>query len=280
MDEALRRIQAMGMDGKLDLRYLDLVTLPPLPDNVRQLDCSVNRLTSLDDLPQELRTLNCSENQLTSLPPLPPDLHQLACSKNQLTSLPPLPPDLYALSCNHNRLTSLPELPLALRTLHCMHNQIISLPPDLPPRLQSLRCSYGNKIKTIPSLPIFILDIQMDSNPLIYPYKFFYNQYIRTGSISQFKKLVNLYNDGRLRQQERTAILKPNIVARHFDADRIKQNLIASGIDPEEGVISDENWEKHFTRRGEVWTHGVGTKKGGKRKRKGKSRSSRKTRKV
>ena len=88
-----------------------------------EMDVSDQKLISLPDLPDSLKELYCFNNKLTKLPELPDTLKILDCVNNKLTSLPELPDTLYYLSCSNNQLTSLPELPDTLNYLHCSNNK-------------------------------------------------------------------------------------------------------------------------------------------------------------
>jgi len=114
--------------NELCLDRLGLTSLPPLPSQLRSLDCSNNQLTSLPPLPAQLQILDCINNQLPSLPPLPAQLKTLYCSHNQLPSLPPLPAQLRSLACFSNQLPSLPPLPAQLQSLDCSNNPLLSFP--------------------------------------------------------------------------------------------------------------------------------------------------------
>lgn len=122
LEVARERLNAM-VNGEVDLIFLRLTSLPPLPNGLKVLRCGMNHLTELPDpLPPTLEILECGQNRLTSLPPLPPTLKILECMDNELTALPPLPPTLEVLVCTENRLTSLPHLPRTLRHLECDDN--------------------------------------------------------------------------------------------------------------------------------------------------------------
>jgi len=69
---------------ELDFNYLNLITLPVLPNNLKYLYCSNNQLTILPTLPNSLVILNCSYNQLSELPELHNNLIKLNCYNNQL----------------------------------------------------------------------------------------------------------------------------------------------------------------------------------------------------
>jgi Leucine-rich repeat (LRR) protein len=141
MKLALKRIADIH-DGRLDLSYLGLTELPPLPPTLLVLDCTGNALTELPQLGSEgtsstLKRLHCTGNALTSLPPLPSTLKYLYCGFNQLTELPQLPSTLVKLYCGNNQLTSLPSLPSTLKELDCGFNMLTKL-PSLPLTLDLL----------------------------------------------------------------------------------------------------------------------------------------------
>jgi hypothetical protein len=178
MEIALERIRNC-VNGILNLYYLKLTELPPLPEGIVELNCSNNQLTSLPPLPSTLKKLICSSNQLTSLPELP-SLHLLYCYANQLTSLPPLPSSLRDLYCSTNRLTSLPLLPSTIQYIKCCRNPLTTL-PNLPLELRELLCTYctlaslpplparlcrllclGNSLETLPELPSTLQELRCD----------------------------------------------------------------------------------------------------------------------
>lgn len=124
--------------GPLDLSYLELTELPPIPDAVQELYCVGNALIALPTpLPSHLKVLIAAHNRLASLPsPLPDSLLYLDVRHNHLTTLPPLPPNLEQLYCSYNPLLdrSLPgptEWPPRLHTLWCTHNRLCFF-PDVP----------------------------------------------------------------------------------------------------------------------------------------------------
>jgi len=130
MDIAKEIIRNWTSDA-LDLSNLGLTELPTLPEGLRILYCSNNRLDKLPDtLPNSIRLINCSYNQLTTLPEtLPASLVYLSCSYNRLTHLPDtLPKGLLELYCNNNQITKMPELPPDLLELVCAYNPMTTFP--------------------------------------------------------------------------------------------------------------------------------------------------------
>jgi hypothetical protein len=243
MDIVLQRIQAMGPDGFLWIDALWLDELPPLPPTLKSLVCSRNQLTQLPQLPTGLESLTCWANRLTSLPPLPSTLRSLDCCKNQLTSLPSLPENLLTLTCYENNLTHLPALPNGLAFLEC----------------------HDNQLRTLPRLPETLLEVSCGKNPFEKPLKQIVNTYTaelrksiyisdrakKDELTTQFVKDVNAYLDRKenLKRELIEARYHPNRIQRHMNRNQVNK----------EGYMSEENWEKYFTRRGEVWTEGVGS---------------------
>jgi len=89
----------------LDLTGLKLTHLPSLPENLKGLYCSYNKLKDLPDLPSGLLILLCDNNELIALPDhLPNSITTLECNKNHLTYLPLLPDNLHDLDCSKNNL--------------------------------------------------------------------------------------------------------------------------------------------------------------------------------
>jgi hypothetical protein len=149
---------------ELTIMYLNIHSLPPLPEGLEELSCEQNQLTSLPELPDGLRVLSCYENQLTSLPELPDGLEVLSCKQNQLTSLPSLPDGLEVLFCHENQLTSLPTLPNRIQYLSCEQNQLTSL-PTLPEGLRELGCEQ-NQLTSLPELPDHLQVLNCSVNQL------------------------------------------------------------------------------------------------------------------
>jgi Leucine-rich repeat (LRR) protein len=228
--------------------YLPQITtaLQLMPDGLLYLDDM--RLSEIPVLPSTVKILSCRKNYLREIPTLPSSLEQLYCDKNHyLSYIGPLPKTLQTLTCDYTGLTTLPELPEGLKRLSVNYSNLKTL-PHLPESLQSFSCL---------------------NNPLIEPYKTFVMRYsdnyhyIEYG-LKELKRDVNEYNS-KSRQQMRASILKPNIVAARFDPAKIQKNLNRNQVNME-GYMTEENWEKYFTRRGEVWAEGVGTGAvGGKR---------------
>jgi uncharacterized repeat protein (TIGR01451 family) len=142
-----------------------LTSLPTLPTSLKLLDCSGNNLPSLPSLPGSISVLFCQGNSLSSLPTLPSALTTIICSMNNLISLPSLPSSITDLYCDNNLLTSLPSLPSSLLLLHCDGNKLTSL-PALPGSLKYLYC-YRNNLTSIPTLPSSLKSLLCENNNLV-----------------------------------------------------------------------------------------------------------------
>ena len=145
--------------GSLNLSNMNLTTLPPLPENLRELRCSYNRLVALPVLPASLLLLECAHNELTSLPRLPSFLHTLLCYENRLGSLPVLPDSLLTLNCSGNEVTEITQLPPHLNWFACNDNRLTSV-CWIPDSVQSLDLG-SNQLKVLPNFPknLFVLDV-------------------------------------------------------------------------------------------------------------------------
>ena len=136
----------------LNLDNLRLIEIPPLPANLKRLNCCGSWFYSLPTLPKDLTYLDCSACfNITALPELPESLVYLDIEFCIVSVLPRLPSGLVYLNCGFNRLIGLPELPKSLRSLICRVNKLRSL-PDLPLGLERLNCSK-TLVTILPKLP-------------------------------------------------------------------------------------------------------------------------------
>lgn len=119
---------------RLNMSRNRLRTLPPLPSRLVDLDISYNDIQSIDELPSDLQYLDVSGNRrLRRLPPLPTGLKQLNISSTALEELPALPSGLEILCITNTPLRSLPPLPVALEHLAMWDTAVrdLTLPPNL-----------------------------------------------------------------------------------------------------------------------------------------------------
>jgi hypothetical protein len=129
---------------KINISNKNLTYLPSLERfyQLKELNCSWNKLTKLPNLPYTLEILDCSDNLILKIPYLSNKLKELNCSNNKLTNIPNLPNTLQKLYCSYNKLTQLDNLPHSLEMLWCDNNQITQL-DNLPQNLEILYCTYN-----------------------------------------------------------------------------------------------------------------------------------------
>ena len=166
-----------------------------LPNSLKSLYCSNNKLTDLPELPNSLELLYCCGNNLTSLPKLPDSLKELYCYDNKIVSLNDhLPDSLKKLSCYCNMLTYLPNLPNKLQQLYCSKNKLKKL-PELPNSLITLFCS-NKKLKELPKLPNSLCGLICDNELEKLPENFDINQFSSTLNINimGFGKIYDKYH--------------------------------------------------------------------------------------
>ena len=109
----------------LDIQNKKLTELPSWIiecKNLKELDCSCNKITHLDNLPPGLKELYCGKNNITNLDNLPLTLEILFCYNNEITHLDYLPQTLKKLYCQGNKITHLDNLPQRLKELECSDN--------------------------------------------------------------------------------------------------------------------------------------------------------------
>ena len=130
----------------LDISNKGLIELPSWVSqchNLKELDCSYNKITKIQNLPPTLEILVCSRNKITYLDNLPQTLKILFCSNNYITQLDNLPPTLIILWCNNNKITRIGYVPTTLEFLACSNN---SFKYNFKPTLENIR-NYNNQNK-------------------------------------------------------------------------------------------------------------------------------------
>ena len=156
----------------LDLSYLDIHTVPPLPDEVSYLLLNHTKICEITKLPPYLTCISLNDTPLERITcPLPPTLIDLRIYNTNIRKLPsPLPRFLIGLHCFNTPLDSLPSLPNYLMELDCGSTNIEHL--NLPPNLERLNCDnsqlssikefpkslkainlYNTRVTTLPDLP-------------------------------------------------------------------------------------------------------------------------------
>lgn len=118
-----------------------------LPEGVKHLQSTHQKLTNIENLPSSLESIDLSHNQLTSFDGTHLEsLTELSLQNNELTRLSNLPPSLLHLNVENNRLK---ELSLSKT-----------------PNLQSIKCS-NNPIMVLQHVPPSLQNIVMENNPFL-----------------------------------------------------------------------------------------------------------------
>lgn len=161
----------------LHLEDLGLEYLPPLPENVKYLRCSNNKLKQLDNLPNGILRVWCEGNNLIDVSGLPETLQYINLSYNyELTTVDTLPDNIHTLimrdccnievikkfpnNCRHillnnvDRLCVIESIPPKLRILH-IHESWIKTLPQLPSTLTVFECTFS-KLDNLPQFPVGI----------------------------------------------------------------------------------------------------------------------------
>ncbi len=91
----LSLIERSRTTQELDVSKLDIIELPPLPNNLRSLICYRTQLTTLPPLPDTLEEIDCSFTLITTLPKhLPKNLKYFTAAETPLKEYPLLPDTL------------------------------------------------------------------------------------------------------------------------------------------------------------------------------------------
>lgn len=157
---ALKRIRswkkAKNPRKWLNLSYLDLTELPPLPSNVRRLNCSGNMIIDFTStkFPKGLRTLRCWNNELQTLKGLPNLLLSIECHYNyELSSLDDIPDSVqYIDATGCENIEIIHKLPQNLERFVFWKTKKLKQIDIFSPKLEYI--SIGEtRLDTLPNLP-------------------------------------------------------------------------------------------------------------------------------
>ena len=172
--ELIKRIRTI-QNGILNLKNLNITSLPPIPLSTTRLILKQTQVTSLPEpLPPNLEGLDISYTRITRLPELPDTLQYLLLTNTGVTSLPEsLPPNLKQLTIHDTGITQLPALPESLNSLGISNTGVTRLPESLPPNLERLDVS-GTPMTSLPTnLPylrvLYVSDTKIGRLPELPP---------------------------------------------------------------------------------------------------------------
>ena len=163
---ALRRIRswkkARNPRKWLNLSYLNLTELPPLPSNLRKLKCYRNSLTTLEGLPKGLKQIWCNSNKFENLKGLPDGLLFISCSDNEnLNSIEDIPDSVRSIRLGDcKELTTITLLPNDLEYLEIWSMGALSKIEEFPSKLKGLDISETHSLWTFKTLPAFPESLQ------------------------------------------------------------------------------------------------------------------------
>ena len=140
----------------------------PLPDNLKILNASFNKLNFLpDNMPSKLIAIQASNNAIKYIPALPKSMKILNASFNTIKWFDQELPNLLQLNLSHNHLTHFlfDRLSENLCSLDLTENQLTTVDSAFPPNLKVLKLGF-NRIIEIPSLPEKLEHLDIHKNKL------------------------------------------------------------------------------------------------------------------
>lgn len=175
-------------DKILLIERLNLISLPPLPDELRDLRILNSRILSFSTctLPNIAR-IECNDSTIDGLPHLPESLTNLCVKRSSIQRVVEIPRGLkqltwgfitgvdlpqlshtllHKLDITGSNITSLPPLPSTLHTIMIAHcSSLRELPSPLPPALDKLSC-ISLPITSLPELPDSLTWISIRNTPI------------------------------------------------------------------------------------------------------------------
>lgn len=85
--------------GVLNVSNLDILSIPPIPKDVKEFDCSNTSIRKLPNLPNCIEYLNCSNTKINKIQNLPKSLKILNCENTEITKFPRLGENIEWLNC-------------------------------------------------------------------------------------------------------------------------------------------------------------------------------------
>lgn len=124
-------------------------------------------LTEVSNVPETVKVLEISKQKLVHLNHLPANLIELDAAQNDLIDFSSKTlPHLKKLNLNNNRLESLTFLPVSLEELECNNNVLKRLDLSTTSVLKKLHCR-DNPLLTVERVPPTATDLEYDSTPFL-----------------------------------------------------------------------------------------------------------------
>ncbi|ENZ4671706.1 DUF5503 domain-containing protein, partial [Escherichia coli] len=149
--------------NELNLSYLFLGSVPPLPEWIEMLSLIHNELDSIH-VPESCKELEVDFNNLTEFPQVPDGITLISVNNNLISHIDSFPPKAKIISICHNKLSEIPTIPDTAKVFDCSENNIKEI-RWLPKNLKEVHIEY-NKIEVIPAIPGNLKLLFMECNPI------------------------------------------------------------------------------------------------------------------
>ncbi|HII1980888.1 TPA: DUF5503 domain-containing protein [Escherichia coli] len=150
-------------NNELDLSYLFLGSVPPLPEWIEMLYLSDNQLDSVQ-VPESCKELGLDSNNLTEFPQVPDGITLISVNNNLISHIDSFPPKIKEIYIRHNKLSQIPEIPDTTTVFDCGCNKIQEI-RYFPKNLKEARIGYNN-IEVVPAIPGNLKLLFMECNPI------------------------------------------------------------------------------------------------------------------
>ncbi|HCM8779112.1 TPA: T3SS effector leucine-rich repeat protein EspR4, partial [Escherichia coli] len=148
--------------NELDLSYLFLGSVPPLPDWIEMLSLVYNELDSIQ-VPESCKELELDFNNLTEFPQVPDGITLISVNNNLISHIDSFPPKAKKIFISHNKLSETPAIPDTAKVFDCGYNKIQEI-RYFPKNLKEARIGYNN-IEVVPAIPGNLKILFMECNP-------------------------------------------------------------------------------------------------------------------
>ncbi|EHI6971729.1 leucine-rich repeat domain-containing protein [Escherichia coli] len=150
-------------NNELDLSYLFLGSVPPLPEWIEMLSLIHNELDSIH-VPESCKELEVDFNNLTEFPQVPDGITLISVNNNLISHIDSFPPKIEKIFISHNKLSEIPAIPDTTAVFDCGCNKIQEI-RYFPKNLKEARIGYNN-IEIVPAIPGNLKLLFMECNPI------------------------------------------------------------------------------------------------------------------
>ena len=150
-------------NNELDLSYLFLGSVPPLPEWIEMLYLSDNQLDSVQ-VPESCKELGLDSNNLTEFPQVPDGITLISVNNNLISHIDSFPPKIKEIYIRHNKLSQIPEIPDTTTVFDCGCNKIQEI-RYFPKNLEKALIEYNN-IEVVPAIHSKLKLLFIECNPI------------------------------------------------------------------------------------------------------------------